>query len=87
MYKFLAQIPDPGSGTAPPGSERFLLVLEWGAWIVTGLLFVGLLIQVVQLAIARNQGQSVQLSGLGWWATGCIIMGTGAGLITALTGN
>ncbi|SDI92533.1 hypothetical protein SAMN04488693_13420, partial [Arthrobacter subterraneus] len=29
----LAQVPNPGGGEAPPGSEGLLTILKWAAWI------------------------------------------------------
>ena len=40
----IAEVPNPGTGTAPPGSEGILTILQWVAWIVFALAVVGILV-------------------------------------------
>ena len=40
----MAEVPNPGQGEAPPGSDGFLMFLKWAAWVVFGLAVMGILI-------------------------------------------
>lgn len=59
----LAAIPDPGQGEAPPGSDGFLTVLGWAAWVVFGLCVAGLLVVAGKMAIEHNRQGHVEVTG------------------------
>lgn len=60
----LAAVPNPGSGTAPPGSEKFLTLLKWTAWGVFFACVAGLLLGAGRMAVAHHNhgggGQAAQ---------------------------
>lgn len=70
----LADVPDPGRGQAPPGSEKFTIVLQWAVWIVTALGVLGIIIIGGKLAIDNQRGRPQEHGmALGLVIVGCII--------------
>jgi FtsH-binding integral membrane protein len=79
-------IPDPGQGTAPPGSQGLLTILQWVAWIVFGLCVAGVLLAAGRMAISHNQGgygggESATLVKV---LAACILAGSASALVGAL---
>lgn len=66
-------VPDPGSGTAPPGSGKFLTLLQWALWIGFGVCVAGLI----------KAGASMALAGSGRSAGGAHEHGMGIALAVA----
>ena len=80
-----AQVPDPGSGKKPPGSDNFLTILQWAAWIAFGVCVLGVIIAGASMAIQHRQGRGgEQAAQLGWVLAGCIVIGSASGLVGAL---
>ncbi len=48
-------VPDPGTGSMPPGFEVFTTILGWGKWIALGVLVVSLIFAGVRMGIASNR--------------------------------
>ena len=48
-------VPDPGTGSMPPGFDVFTTILGWGKWIVLGVLVVSLIFAGVRMGIASNR--------------------------------
>ncbi|RUQ19814.1 hypothetical protein [Kocuria sp. HSID16901] len=70
----LADVPDPGQGEAPPGSEKFTVVLKWAVWIVTALGVLGIIIIGGKLAIDNQRGRPQEHGmALGLTIVGCIL--------------
>lgn len=64
MAAVVAQVPDPGMGQAPPGSQELMTLLGWVAWIVFGLCVAGLLIGAGYMAIEHQRhGGGGQVAG------------------------
>ncbi len=81
----LAAVPDPGSGEAPPGSEGFLKILRWAAWIAFGVCVLGVIVAGALMAVASHRGDGQQHgSRLMWTLAGCIVIGSASGLVGAL---
>jgi hypothetical protein len=59
----LAAVPNPGQGTAPPGSQGLLTILGWAAWCVFGVIVAGLLIVAGRMALAHRRGEGAEVSG------------------------
>lgn len=78
--------PDPGAGQAPPGSEKFLTMLSWAAWIASGICVLGVIIAGGAMAMAHrgHGGGGEQAARLGWVLAGCIVIGAASGLVGAL---
>lgn len=78
--------PDPGGGQAPPGSEGFLTILRWAAWIASGICVLGVIGAGAAMAMAHrgHGGGGEQAARLGWVLAGCIVIGSAAGLVGAL---
>jgi hypothetical protein len=86
LHAVLAAIPQVGQGTPPPGSAKFLTILQWGAWSVFGLCVAGVLVSAAKLAHTHSHGGAVgqQQSSLIWTLAACVIAGSASGLVGAL---
>ncbi len=83
----LPAAPDPGAGTAPPGSEKFLTMLRWAAWMASGVCVLGVIVAGASMALAHSghgRGGSEHAARLGWVLAGCIVIGAASGLVGAL---
>ncbi|MGH2887218.1 MAG: hypothetical protein ACRDPA_31735 [Solirubrobacteraceae bacterium] len=82
----LAAIPDPGKGIAPPGADKFLTILQWGAWITFGLCVAGVLVSAAKLAHTHSQGGygGQQQTSLIWTLAACVLAGSASGIVGAL---
>jgi hypothetical protein len=82
----VAGAPNPGTGTAPPGSAQLLTILQWIAWIATAACVVGVLMVAATMAIRHQRGEGGQhLAGLGWVLVGCVLIGTASALVGSLS--
>lgn len=77
-------VPDPGEGTAPPGSEKLTTILQWGKWLFTAAAVGGALIIGGRMVIAYRRGDDTNVSQLGVWMAGCVLAGAAPHLVTAL---
>jgi hypothetical protein len=81
----LLGVPDPGAGVAPPGSEGFLTILRWVAYIALGICVLGVIVAGASMAISHRRGEGgEQASRLGWVLAGSIVIGSASGLVAAL---
>lgn len=81
----LDAVPNPGSGTAPPGSEKLTKLLSWVAWIVTGLCVAGVLMVAGRMALQHQRGEGGQHgAGLAWVMAACILVGSASAVVGAL---
>lgn len=81
-------VPDP-SPVAPPGSEDFIMVLNWVLWIALGAGVLGFTIVGIRMML-QSQGRmggggSEAMAGVGWVAVGCIVVAAAAGLVRTFT--
>lgn len=80
-----AGVPDPGNGVAPPGSEGFLTIVSWAAWIAFGVCVLGVIVAGAMMAIASRRGEGSEHGArLMWVLAGCIVIGSASGLVGAL---
>ncbi len=81
----LAGVPDPGAGQPFPGSEGFLTILGWAAWIAFGIAVLGVIVAGGAMALGRSRGDGGEHAArLGWVLAGCIVIGSASGLVGAL---
>lgn len=81
----ITEIPDPGTGTAPPGSQGLLTILKWVAWVVFALAVAGVLITAGTMMIQNRRGEGGEHAGrLAWVLGGCILAASAGGLVGAL---
>lgn len=81
----VAQIPNPGKGSQPPGGDKVLTILKWIAWLCFATCVIGVMIAGAKMAINVRRGEGAQdAAGLGWVLAGCIIIGSASGLVGAL---
>lgn len=84
-YLPTVDVPDPGGGTAPPGSERLITLLSWAAWIACGICVLGVIACGALMAISHRRGDGGEHAGrLGMVLAGCILIGAASGLVGAL---
>ena len=83
--RWLAAVPDPGSGQAPPGSDKLVTILRWVTWIVILACVGGVMVTAGRMALAhqRHEGSQHAVS-LGWVMAACILVGSAATLVNQL---
>ena len=78
----MAEVPNPGQGEAPPGSDGLTTVIKWAAWIVFGLAVLGVLITAGAMVINHQRGQGGHhLAALGWVCGGCVVAASASGIV------
>ena len=78
----ITEIPNPGTGEAPPGSAGLLTILKWIAWIVFALAVVGILITAATMMINNRRGEGGEHAGrLAWVLGGCILASAASGIV------
>jgi hypothetical protein len=81
----LAQAPNPGHGSAPPGSGGFTKILSWAMWLALGICVLGFIGAGAMMAVQSRHGQGGEhASRLGWVMAGCVVVGGAAGFVNAL---
>lgn len=81
----ITEIPNPGTGEAPPGSDGLLTILKWVAWIVFGLAVAGILITAGTMMVNNRRGEGGEHAGrLAWVLGGCILAASAGGVVGAL---
>lgn len=81
-------VPNPGSGVAPPGAVKLVLLLQWGAWLVTTAAVAGIFIVAGTMVLRhrRGDGGAEAASGLMWVLFGCVLIGSASAVVGAITG-
>lgn len=78
-----ANVPDPGNGTAPPGSEKFTDVLGWLKWVALGVAVAGVIILGAKLTIDNNRGEGGRhLGSLGYIMVGIILISAAVSVVS-----
>lgn len=78
-------VPDPGKGEAPPGSDGLVTILKWVFYIASAMCVLGVLIAGGMMAVSVQRGSGGEhVSRLGWALGGCIVIGAASGLVAAL---
>lgn len=81
----LAQVPNPGRGAPPPGSQGIVKILGWAAWVAFSLCVMGVIAAGAMMAISSRRGEGGEhVSRLGYVFGGCIIIGSASALVGAL---
>lgn len=78
-------VPNPNP-VAPPGSEDFLVVLNWVMWIALGAGVLGFIIAGIMMML-QSQGRmgadgGQHMARVAWVAVGCIVVAAASGLTT-----
>ena len=82
-----AQIPDPGP-VQPPGTGGFTTVISWVKWIGFALAGAAIVIVAIRMFFSGRRGEGGEhASALGWILGGVILIGGGAGIVSALMGG
>lgn len=85
VFDIIAQIPNPGQGSQPPGTQGFQTILKWAAWVGLAVCVLGVIIAGGSMAVASRRGEGGEhMSRLGWVLGGCIIIGAASGLVGAV---
>jgi len=77
----LAAAPDPGSGVAPPGSDKILKILQW---LITAAAVAGGLFIAAKMVMAHRRGDDTNVSHLGVWLGACVLAGVAPHIVNAL---
>lgn len=81
----LLAVIDPGEGIAPPGSEGFVTIVSWVAYIAVGLCVVGVIAAGIGMLFAGRRGEGgEQAAKLGWVMGGSVVIGSASLLVAAL---
>lgn len=81
----VAQVPNPGGGTKPPGADGIEKILGWVAWVAVAVCVLGVLFAGATMAIQHRRGEGGEsVSRLGWVLSGCIVIGSASALVGAL---
>ena len=79
------EVPDPGKGEAPPGSDGLITILRWVFYIASAMCVLGILIAGGMMAVSVQRGSGGEhVSRLGWALGGCIVIGSASALVGAL---
>ena len=79
------EVPDPGKGEAPPGSDGLITILRWVFYIASAMCVLGVLIAGGMMAVSVQRGSGGEhVSRLGWALGGCIVIGAASALVGAL---
>ena len=66
----------------------FLTVLNWVAWIVTGLAFIGVLVTAGRMFINNRRGEGVEeMLNLGWIMLGLLLLASAGSLVSVMLGG
>jgi hypothetical protein len=78
-------VPNPGKGEAPPGSDGLITILRWVFYIASAMCVLGVLIAGGMMAVSVQRGSGGEhVSRLGWALAGCIVIGAASALVGAL---
>lgn len=84
---YLADVYDPskGGGTAPPGAEKFQLILRWIFYLFTLFLAGVVLVVAGKIGAAFRHGEgSEAVKSLGYVLAACVLGGSASGIISLL---
>jgi hypothetical protein len=85
LHGIVADVPNPGTGTQPPGTGGLVTILGWVAWGACALCVAGLVIVAGKMAINHERGVAGQhATGLAWVMLACVVVGAASGLVGAL---
>ena len=82
---YAGSVPKP-SAAAPPGSAQFQTILNWVAWGALAACVVGVIVVGGRMAMSHRRGDGGEhAQGLGTVLVGCVIVGSAASIVGALT--
>ncbi len=78
-------VPDPGAGTAPPGSGGFITIMGWAKWAAFGICIVSLIFAGAMMGWGRNRGEgSDHAAQIGRVLIGVAVASAAFSLVSAL---
>jgi hypothetical protein len=83
----LWDVPDPGSGTPPPGvGEKLTLLLKWAMNVSLTVCVLGFIVTGATIAIQHRSGGGGDAGPrVGMVMVGCVVLGSATALVKALT--
>jgi hypothetical protein len=83
--QYLADVPNPGTGSQPPGTGGLVTILQWVAWVVCGICVAGVLMVAGRMAVMHNRGEGGQhMVGIAYVLGACVLVGAASALVGAL---
>lgn len=80
-------VPNPGGGTAPPGSDGFIKIMGWAKWAGFGLTVVALIVAGALMGWGRSHGEGQEHgTRIGRVLIGVAIIAGAFSLVSALAG-
>ena len=81
----IAQVPNPGQGSKPPGSDGITKILSWAAWVAVVVCVLGVIIAGATMAVQHRRGEGGEsMARLGWVLGAAIVIGSASALVGAL---
>ncbi|MFE1400359.1 hypothetical protein ACFW53_20700 [Nocardiopsis dassonvillei] len=78
-------IPDPGAGTAPPGFEGFITIMQWIKWGSLGICVIALMVGAATMAINARRGEGGEhLGKLGIILAAVVVIAAAVSLVSTL---
>lgn len=80
-------LPNPGAGQTPPGSEGFIKIMGWAKWAALGLTVVALIVAGAMMGWGRSHGEGQEHgTRVGRVLIGVAIISAAFSLVSALAG-
>src|SRR5262249_45565142 len=84
---YLGPIPNPGQGSAPPGSDKFEMLLGWAKWGAFFFCVAGFIIIGGRMGINHKRGEGGgHMGSLGITGAGCVVVGAAFLIVQKIAG-
>lgn len=81
----VGSVPNPGDGSAPPGFDKFTVIMGWAKWVALGILVMALVFAGVRMAISNRRGEGGEhASAIGWVLGGTLVVSSAFTVISFL---
>lgn len=85
LLDILLAVPNPGGGTAPPGSDGLVQLLGWAKWICFGICVAALMIAGAIMAWNSRRGEGQEHGArIAWGMGGVAVISGSFALVSAL---
>lgn len=75
-------VPNPGSGTAPPGFGKITDIMGWGKYVALAILVMALIFAGVRMASGNRRGEGGEhAASIGWVLGGVLVVSAAASIV------